>query len=396
MISPAKYYKHEIETFIKRLVSKEKKNGYYIFDHSLSFTNDIQNELEKLHKKTNEDDRVLVLSFNYLWKTLLELASLIGLRKKDTTEPNWLDKKDIANIFYLAGFEEIKNGNRLLIPTDLGIISTIINKYISQLPLINNLCLTSYQLFRKVLLKKTHKHSVSIVIPARNEEGNITGILHKIPKMAQKMEVIFVEGHSKDNTLKAIIKEIKSNKTKIKTRFFKQKGEGKADAVRLGLKNAKNELLIIFDADLSVNPNDLSKFYNAITSGKTEFANGSRLIYPMQGQAMRTLNYIGNKLFSLIFSYLLNQNIKDTLCGTKAILRKDYQDIEKYRRYFGNFDPFGDYDLLFGASRLNLKINDIPVRYYERKYGTTNISRFRHGLLLLKMTLVAAKKLKFI
>lgn len=395
MVSLSKYYKSEIRNFLTSLIPSGQKSQYHIFDHSLQYTSDIQKEIENLEKKIKENDKIVVLSFNYLWKPILEIATLLKLRIKDETEPNWLDKGDITNFFYLNGYEEVKNGNRLLIPIDLGSFSIFINKYISQLPLINNLCLTSYQIFRKVTIRNK-KYSVTIVIPARNEEGNIKGILSKIPKLFRDIEVIFVEGHSKDKTLDAIKKEIRNNKTKIKAKYFKQKGIGKADAVRLGFNKAKNDLLIILDADLSVNPNDLKKFYDSIVLGKAELANGSRLVYPMVGEAMRPLNYFGNKIFSLVFSFLLSQRIKDTLCGTKAILKKNYIDIKKNRRYFGNFDPFGDYDLLFGASKLNLKINDIPVRYYERKYGSTNISRFKHGLLLLKMTVIAASKLKFI
>lgn len=393
MNTPAEYYQSETKLLLENLVPRICKNNYVVLDHTLSYTEDVQTFVWSLSKRTNENSRIIVLSFNFLWKPILNLASYLKLRKRDSKEPNWLDKNDIKNIFYLAGFEEIKSGNRFIFPIDLGYISKFINRYITQLPIINKLCLTSYQIFRKV--PKAKKCSVSIIIPARNEEGNIKMILKKIPRISNKMEVIFIEGHSKDNTFAAIKNEIKNYQGWLKTRLLKQKGIGKSDAVRLGLAKAKNEMLIIFDADLSVHPIDIKKFYNALSSGKTELANGSRLIYPLEKQAMATLNIFGNKMFSTIFSYLLGQPIKDTLCGTKAILKKHYELILKGRNYFGDFDPFGDYDLLFGASRLNLKITDIPVRYHERVYGKTNISRFSHGLLLLKMTLVAARKIKF-
>jgi glycosyltransferase involved in cell wall biosynthesis len=171
-------------------------------------------------------------------------------------------------------------------------------------------------------------------------------------------------------------------------------GIGKGDAVRKGFAAATGDVLMILDADLTVPPEDLPKFFEALTSGKGEFINGTRLVYPMERQAMRTLNHLGNKFFSLAFTWLLEQRFRDTLCGTKVLFRRDYERIAANRHYFGDFDPFGDFDLIFGASRLNLRIVEVPVRYRERTYGVTNISRFRHGWLLLRMCLVAFRKLK--
>lgn len=395
MESPAKYYQRETTSFIKSGFTKQTKNRYLILNHTLSYVDDVESFINRLSKKMDNDSRVVVISFNFFWKPVLNIATYLGLRKKGPREPNWLDQNDIKNIFYLMGLEEIKRGSRFLLPLNLGLLSKIVNRFVAQVPIINYFCLTNYQIFRLVP-KPVKDYSVSIIIPAKNEKENVRGLLKKIPRLSKNIEVIFVEGHSKDNTLTAIKDEIKSYKGPIKTKLLKQNGIGKADAVNLGLSKAKNEMLIIFDADLSVYPNDLKKFYQAIKDGKAELANGSRLVYPLEGQAMQTLNIVGNKIFSLIFSYLLGQTIKDTLCGTKVLLKKNYNLILKNKGQFGNFDPFGDYNLLFGASKLNLKITDIPVRYHERKYGKTNISRFQHGLLLLKMTLIAARKLKFI
>jgi glycosyltransferase involved in cell wall biosynthesis len=175
-----------------------------------------------------------------------------------------------------------------------------------------------------------------------------------------------------------------------------QSGRGKGDAVRKGFAIAQGDILMILDADLTVPPEDLPKFFNAITSNKGEFINGSRLVYPMEDEAMMTLNIIGNTFFSWMFTWLLGQRFKDTLCGTKAISNKNYQKLIANRKYFGDFDPFGDFDLIFGAAKLNLKIIEIPIRYQARQYGQTNISRFRHGWLLIKMVLFAMRKIKFI
>jgi hypothetical protein len=116
----------------------------------------------------------------------------------------------------------------------------------------------------------------------------------------------------------------------------------------------------------------------------------------MESQAMRFLNLLGNKFFSLTFSWLLGQSVKDTLCGTKVLWKSDYEQIAANRAYFGDFDPFGDFDLLFGAARLNQKIVDLPIRYRERTYGSTNVQRWKHGWLLLKMVLFASRRIKFV
>ncbi len=178
--------------------------------------------------------------------------------------------------------------------------------------------------------------------------------------------------------------------------LLRQAGIGKADAVRLGFARARGDILMILDADLTVRPEDLPRFYEALCERHGEFINGVRLVYPMEKEAMRNLNFLGNKLFSLAFSWILGQPLKDTLCGTKALWRADYELIAANRGYFGEFDPFGDYDLIFGAAKLNRKILDLPIRYRERTYGSTNISRWRHGALLFRMVGIAALRLKFV
>jgi glycosyltransferase involved in cell wall biosynthesis len=214
--------------------------------------------------------------------------------------------------------------------------------------------------------------------------------------MGKKMEVIFVEGHSKDKTFEVIKEEIANYKGAYKLKLYKQLGKGKGDAVRLGFSKAKNDLLMILDADLTVDPKELPKFYNAFIAGKGDLIMGSRLIYPMEKLATRSLNVLGNRFFSWAFTFLLDQKVKDTLCGTKVLSKLDYEKISKNRSIFGDFDPFGDYDLIFGAAKLNLRIVEIPIRYKERVYGQTNISRFSQGWLLFKMVYFAAKNLKFI
>jgi glycosyltransferase involved in cell wall biosynthesis len=232
-------------------------------------------------------------------------------------------------------------------------------------------------------------------VAARNEAGNIKSIFERLPQMGRETELIFVEGHSRDDTYATIEKEIPLH-PRTSSLLLHQTGIGKADAVRLGFEKARGDILMILDADLTVPPEDLPRFYEALASGKGEFINGVRLVYPMEKEAMRSLNFIGNKFFSMAFSWLLGQPVKDTLCGTKVLWREDYQQIAVNRSYFGDFDPFGDFDLIFGAAKLNRKIVDLPVRYRERTYGTTNISRWKHGLLLMRMVAFAARRIKFV
>lgn len=407
MNSYSNYYYQDLDKFFRDSVPSGNtwvklsgqpvsgKFDYLLLPNTFAYASDVQAYIASLRKHCHDKTRIVVTYYNFLWKPILDAATYLGLRKRDIREPNWLLPTDILNLFLLENFDQIQKGRRFLLPVSLGFFSKIINQYIAPLPIINNLCLTTYQVFR--LKPLVWEYSTSIVIPARNEAGHIKGVLSRIPKLGKKTEIIFVEGNSTDNTADAIEEEIRRYKARdFELHFYKQRGKGKGDAVRLGFKKAKNNILMILDADLTVPPSQLVKFYRAIAEGHCEFANGSRLVYPMEKQAMRTLNYLGNKMFSLVFTFLLDQPIRDTLCGTKALFRDDYLRISRNRKVFGDFDPFGDFDLLFGAAKLHLKIMEIPISYKERTYGKTNISRFTHGWLLLKMTLLAAKKIKFI
>jgi glycosyltransferase involved in cell wall biosynthesis len=274
-------------------------------------------------------------------------------------------------------------------------IGRAINRFIATLPIIRRLCLRTYLVARLTPPPAVHRPSATVVIPCRNERGNIEAAVARLPQFADDLEIIFVEGHSRDGTLGEIHRVIAANPGRdIKALI--QDGRGKGDAVRKGFMAARGEVLIILDADLTVPPEWIPRFYEAIASGKGEFANGSRLVYPMEAQAMRFLNMVANRIFSFLFTWLLNQRFTDTLCGTKVLTRQNYLRIAAGRSYFGDFDPFGDFDLIFGAAKLNLKAIEIPVRYASRTYGTTQISRFRHGWLLLRMVLFAYRKLKAI
>lgn len=316
---------------------------------------------------------------------------MLGWRKK-VSEQNWLDDKDIINLLNLSGFEHVATYRQILLPIYIPVLTPAFNRILATMPLFNSFCLSVAVVARP---KQTAKKemSVTIVVPARNEEGNINRVFESLPKFGRRQELIFVEGHSKDQTWGAI-KDLSKKKKRpgLTVKAYRQTGIGKADAVRLGFGKATGNLLMILDADLTVPASDLVKFYEAYRQGLGEFVNGCRLVYPLEEDAMRMLNKLGNKIFSFLFSWILRQRFKDTLCGTKVISRLDYQKIVKLRKQWGDFDPFGDYELIFGAVKLNLKVVDLPVRYQARTYGSTNISRWRHGVLLLQMTANAYRR----
>ena len=312
-----------------------------------------------------------------------------------SVEMNWLSTQDTMGFLYLSDFEPVKREWRQLIPYKLLGLGFIINKILGTLPLIRRLCLRNYIVARPIRDLGLNNPSTTVLIPCRNEKGNIENAIKRLSDFCNDMEIIYVEGGSSDGTMAEIHRVIDKYPNKD-IKALVQNGKGKGDAVRTGFEKARGDILMILDADLTVPPEDLPKFYNAIASGKGEYINGTRLVYPMHGQAMRFLNFWANRTFSVLFTWLLNQRLTDTLCGTKVITRENYIKIAKNRDYFGEFDPFGDFDLIFGASKLNLKIVEVPIRYDERKYGETQISRFSHGALLLKMVLFAYKKLKII
>ena len=353
---------------------------------------DVEAMLKQFRRCCTPTTRIVVAYYNFLWEPFLRLLEQVGL-KMPQEEQNWLSPADIRNLLRLADFEVVKAERRLLMPLGIPILSSIVNRLLAYLPGLTHLCLCHYMVARMRTAATHEPQTVTVVIPCRNEKGNIEAAVARLPSFGRHQEVIFVDGHSTDGTPDEIQRVIAQYPEKDIT-LLVQDGKGKGDAVRKGFTHATGDILMILDADLTMPPEDLPKFYDAITSGKGEFINGSRLVYPMEHEAMRYLNLLGNKFFSMAFSWLLGERIKDTLCGTKVLFRRDYERIVANRSYFGEFDPFGDFDLLFGASKLNLKILEVPIRYQERTYGTTNIHRFTHGWLLLKMTVYGFFRLK--
>lgn len=367
-----------------------------IVSDTLNFAADVQLLLERLRAVSTPDTRLLVNFQSNLWRPFLTLARWLRLSHPEAPS-SWLAATDVHNLLTLADWEEIRTEQRLLCPVPLGGVGSWLDRWLG--PLFAWFCLTVFIVAR--LRPRTQasadagRLTVSVVIPARNEMGNIEAAVLRTPELGAGTEIIFVEGHSRDDTW-AEIQRVQAAHPERRIRILQQTGRGKGNAVREGFAAATGDVLMILDADLTMPPEELPKFYDIIASGRGEFANGVRLVYPMEHHAMQFLNLCANKTFGLLFSWLLGQHVKDTLCGTKVLTRRHYERIVANRAYFGNFDPFGDFDLLFGAGRFALKIADVPIRYRERTYGETNIHRWRHGWLLLRMVLFAARKLKFV
>ncbi len=359
---------------------------------------DVQSLLEALHRVSHPRTRVLIYSYSRLWQPLLRLAELLGMKYHQPPEA-WLPPEEIKAMLELADFEVVRDDAHIVCPLGIPLLADLTNRYLGRLPLVDAFSLMFGIIARPAAVRGAAKRkaepTVSVVIPCRNEAGHIKPLVESLPALPPGSEFLFIEGHSTDDTA-AVIERAVSDHPELPLRSFRQPGQGKGDAVRFGFAQATGDVLLILDSDMGIAPADVPKFVAALARGKCEMVNGSRLVYPMEGRAMRFLNLLANKFFAFLFSWLLGQQVRDTLCGTKALWREDYARIAANRAYFGDFDPFGDFDLLFGAARLNMRIVDLAVRYHERRYGETNISRFRHGWLLLQMSGFAARKLKLL
>jgi SAM-dependent methyltransferase len=365
---------------------------YVILSDLVPFAFDLEAVFRNIRAMSHERTRVVIHSYSQLWRPLINLAELLRLKPRKPIR-NWVTPGDVRNLLALADLEAVSVSRQILWPKKIPLLTTLVNGVVARIWGIRQLCLTWWVVAKPAHVSAARDLSVSIVVPCRNEAGMIAEIVGRTPELGTESELIFVEGGSTDDTAGEIERQIAAHPER-QISLYAQTGKGKGDAVRLGFAHARHELLMILDADLTVAPEDLPKFYRAVVDGHADFANGSRLVYDLQPGAMQLLNVFGNKFFSAVFSSLLEQPVKDTLCGTKVLRKSDYEAIARARVYFGDFDPFGDFDLLLGAARQRLRIVDVPVRYAARTYGQTNISRFRHGLLLLQMAAFGFYKLK--
>lgn len=396
-IEIAKQRYPELQWKVADIESMDNDEGifdYILLINTIGFLNDIQAVFHSMRKYTGPHTRIVIVHYNYLWEPLIKMAERLGIKQR---QPNlsWLSLADIENLLLIEDYDSAYKDQHVLMPVRFPLIAGLFNNYLVRLPLLWRCGLVETVVARPMPHgSETTAFSCTIVVPARNERGTIEPLIRMMPEIGSHTEIIFVEGHSTDGTLEEIYR-VRTLFPGRDIKVFKQEGDGKADAVRKGLSHATGDILMILDGDMTVDPRDLMKFYKAVASGKGELVIGSRLVYQLREESMRFFNLIGNKLFSMFFTYILGQRIKDTLCGTKAFTRQNYQSMMECRSYFGDIDPFGDFDLIFGAVKANLKIVEIPVRYYARRYGTTQIRRFRHGFLLLKMVCIAIRKLKF-
>ena len=369
----------------------DEEFDFIVLSDLVPYVHDLMRLFETVSAHSHRRTRVVINSYNPAWRPILGLAERLGLKPRKPIR-NWVSPGDVRNLLELAGFEVVSASTRILLPKRVPLLTFLLNGFVANVWPFTRLCV-SYWIVARPSPQPLGELSVSVVCPCRNEAGHVPQIVQRLPALGTATELIFVEGGSTDDTRAVIEREIASH-PELNVSVHEQPGRGKGDAVRTGFGVAKHDVLMILDGDLSVRPEDLEKFYRALISGRGELINGSRLVYDMERGSMRFLNMLGNKAFSWIFRAITGHHVKDTLCGTKVLHRDDYGAIVASRSFFGDFDPFGDFDLLFGAARLNLRIVDLPVRYGARTYGTTNISRFRHGLLLLRMSLFAYSKFR--
>jgi SAM-dependent methyltransferase len=384
--------------FQQRDVETDPIPGEYdhiVLDYLTGYLTDLQTTLQKLRSVAHDRTRLHITTLNTLWLHPLALAVRLGVVMPQPPS-NWLSHDDLFNLLELAGWEVVNFEHIQLFPFSWPLISRMLNGVCVRLPLIRHFGITVAITARPRMSHVVRGDvSCSVIVPARNESGNIRAAIERVPVLGNRTEVIFVEGNSRDDTWRVIESEVAAYKGPHLLKALKQPGRGKWDAVRTGFAAAQGDVLVIQDADLTAPPEDLPKFYETLANGTAEFINGSRLVYPMEARAMRFLNLVGNKFFAIALSYVLGQSVKDSLCGTKMLLRSDYERLLVRIAELGDFDPFGDFNLLFGAALLDLRIRDVPVRYRDRTYGETNISRFSHGWLLLRMTWFALWRLKF-
>jgi SAM-dependent methyltransferase len=364
---------------------------YVVLSDVVPYAHDLVALFDRVAAHSAPSTRVVVHSYSRLWRPVIRLAELLRLKPRKPIR-NWVSPDDVRNLLELSDFEVISLERRVLFPKRVPVLSFLLNGIVANVWPFNHLCLT-WWIVARPRARSRREATVTVVCPCRNERGNVRGVVDRLPELGLGTELVFVEGGSTDGTREEIERVI-AERPERPIRLVPQRGKGKGDAVRAGFAAARNDLLMILDGDLSVAPEDLGAFYRVWAEGKAELVNGSRLVYDVERGAMRFANMVGNKLFSVLLRAIIGQQVKDTLCGTKVLSRGDYERIVAGRAYFGEFDPFGDFDLLLGAARLNLRIVDLPVRYRTRTYGSTNISRWRHGLLLLHMTTFAFWKFR--
>jgi len=358
------------------------------FNHHL----DVEELLHSMKPKLARTSRLVIVAFNPYLQSLYRLAVSLNL-KAGAMPTTFLTVTNLDSLCRLAGFQLVRMRPAGYMPFRLLGLGSLINRVLPAIPLLRHLSIATVIVLRPLVDDQT-RASVSVIIPSRNERGNIEPAVRRLPDLGSEVEIVFVEGHSTDGTWEEILRVRDAYAKTHRIVALQQSGQGKADAVRIGFEHATGDLLTILDADLTMPPELLPRFIDAYRNGVADFINGNRIVYPMEGGAMRFLNRLGNVFFAKALTWILGVRLGDCLCGTKLVRRDDYARMVAWRREFGDFDPFGDFELLFPAAMLGIGLADVPIRYRARTYGSTQIRRFRHGLMLLKMTLVGFFRVK--
>jgi ubiquinone/menaquinone biosynthesis C-methylase UbiE len=379
----------------KDKIDEDKTFDYIILNGTMGEVKDVQKLLQRIAAFCNSDTRIVIIQYNPLWEPILKIGEKLRLKMPEGIK-NWLSMEDIDNFLQITGYQTISRRFLILFPKKLLFIGPLFNKFISQLPAIKRLNLVQILVARYLIPPAdSDNKTCSVVITCRDEKDNIEPLVQRIPQLGKHTEIIFVEGHSVDGTREEIKRVIEKYSTKD-IKLLIQDGIGQEDAFRKGFDHASGDFIIWLEADLTTPPEEIARLWDVYKSGRGEFINGTRLVYRMEKGSMPLINLIGNRIFGNVFTILLGQRFTDTLCGIKGISRRNYINIRKNLKFFGDFDPFGDFELIFGAIKNNLKVSEVPVSYHPRKYGRTKTKPFKHGWLLIKMCWIAFKKFKLI
>ncbi|MFA5858928.1 MAG: glycosyltransferase [Elusimicrobiota bacterium] len=372
--------------------AEDEKFDYIILNNTLSETADIQKLFKRITKHCTSDTRVIVMQYNPIWQPLLKFGEKVGLKMPEMNH-NWLSIDDVENFLEITGYQPVKRGYSLLFPKYIPVISEILNKFFAKIPFLRRLCIMQYCVSRMLIPPENAEDmTVSVILCVRDEEKNVEPLVQRIPVMGKHTEIVFVEGGSKDNT-RTEVERIITKYPEKDIKLYIQDGKGKADACRKGYLNANGDFMILLEADLTTPPEEVQLFYDVYKAGIGEYINGSRLVYRMDKDSMPFVNHIGNRSFGIIFSLLLGQRFTDTLCGLKAISKNNYRTkITDALKVWGDFDPFGDFELIYSVIKNNMKVAEVPVHYIPRVYGAPKTQVVKHGMLLLKMVWVAFKR----
>ncbi len=343
------------------------------------------NKLHQLFK--NNDEFISLKVRGNTWEPITRWMKLDSRIFKETTTKARITLCDLESLAEIYNYRSIRWKAKKLTPIPTKIIPKYIKNIMRKLPIVRQLAFELEIIFYRY--KESNSNQlISIVIPARNEEGNkelLIKALNKFKKIQNKVEIIFVEGNSKDNTFLMLEKISEDFSKYFKISLLKQTSKGKKNAVVEGFNISSGTTLAIIDSDFTVDIDDSIDAIIESTKNENILINCSRTTFPMEKDAMRWANYIGNRCFAILLSILINKPISDSLCGTKVFSRKFFNLMKQNGSWESKSDPFGDFTIIFEAANNNIKILNYPVRYYARQSGAPNISRWIDGIKLLKV-----------